>query len=223
MRPHGRLKQLLEQQGGLGGEEPAERVQLLAIWSGPASGCAVEVTVIRPDAVIALVKSGEGVATIAGLIEVAVEVDVAARAGDGGLRRAALFEQAIATPELIGAEPAAVADHRIVVAGSRLTGHTNGPGEPTLWGRSCRMTSKACVSRLIGIALTASFSLSLVGSCRAGEDTAPASAPESDYHPVRVDNGRRWTTEPMGLKRCGAFAKRQAVELVCERAGPPGE
>ena len=55
-----------------------------------ASGSAVDVTVTRPDAAIALVEAGAGVIQIAGLVEVAVEVDVAARAGRGEVRRAAL-------------------------------------------------------------------------------------------------------------------------------------
>jgi hypothetical protein len=78
------------------------------------------------------------------------------------------------------------------------------------------MMSREHVVRFIRIALSASLSLALVQSCHAGEDVAPTSAPKPDYYPVRVDNGKRWTTEPMGLERCEAFAKRQAVELVCE-------
>ncbi len=85
------------------------------------------------------------------------------------------------------------------------------------------MASRKRVAQCIWIALSASLSLSLVQSCHAGEDTPPTSAPKSDYSPVRVDNGKHSTTELMSLKRCEAFAKRQAVELVCERAGPPGE
>lgn len=63
----------------------------------------------------------------------------------------------------------------------------------------------------IRIALSASLQ-----RCHAGEDVAPASAPKLDYYPVRVDDGKRWTAEPMGLERCETFAKRQAGELVCE-------